>query len=635
MNLICEDLCNYLNEQKKIVSYNELIKVEEDIENIIKSKIVYKTIINGLQKTKYDIYAPFYNKNKDKFRDNNPNTTISIVKENNDHNLYAEKDYPYYKNFLYSDYPNESFLNNKLLEIKEGSYPVIDLYLNRKNYQILPYEEFLCFNQVIKSLLNLYSRKISRNEAKRLTLEQTYIYKKDVNLCNNFFKSINSKGTKIKLYKESSLDYFLLESSNETGKLYKKMYEKYAIIQNNLLNDIIKKIKDNKRNNFECPIINIQEAKREDLLIIDFENKSEFTKILLSNTYRDFYNSGSKIFYNNYNKFIIDFDKIENILEENLIKNACILNTDNIIEMEYNGEDFINDGLMEFNNFISIENLNEKDKKVFIAFYQENLKTNLDSCLNLNDVLKKIIKYINKNLKNDKNCPIRAVYNIVDEGNFPYKNDIDNNFIAFLKDNKNISVNKLSNLIIYLEQLYFELAMKERKEYKEPLDKEKKEKIEEYYNTGKGTLLTKNNLSINIIRFLLSVEMKKRNDKTDLIKNTDNLFDYISNQFLWEKKIKDDNRFTLEIDDYKNLNINVDNAYDFYNIISEDTKNRFESEKNEILNKLKYEKQEELKEIKKINDKKIIEKILNEGDTGNDIDDITIEENDEFGDGDF
>ena len=102
------------------------------------------------------------------------------------------------------------------------------------------------------------------------------------------------------------------------------------------------------------------------------------------------------------------------------------------------------------------------------------------------------------------------------------------------------------------------------------------------------------------------------------------------------KKIKDDNRFVMEIDDYKNLNINVDNAYDFYNIISEDSKNRFENEKNEILNKLKYEKQEELKEIKKINENKIFEKILNEGDTGNDINDITTEDiDDNFDDGDF
>lgn len=72
MNLIYEDLCNYLNKRKKIGSYNELIKVEEDIENIIKIKITYKTIVRDLQKTKYDIYAPFSNENKDKFRDNNP-----------------------------------------------------------------------------------------------------------------------------------------------------------------------------------------------------------------------------------------------------------------------------------------------------------------------------------------------------------------------------------------------------------------------------------------------------------------------------------------------------------------------------------------------------------------------------------
>ena len=92
------------------------------------------------------------------------------------------------------------------------------------------------------------------------------------------------------------------------------MYEKYDIVQNNLLSDIIKKIKDSKCGDFERPIINIQDEKREDLLIIDFENKREFTKILLSNTYRDFCEHGSEIFYNNNNKFIIDFDKIENIL---------------------------------------------------------------------------------------------------------------------------------------------------------------------------------------------------------------------------------------------------------------------------------------------------------------------------------
>ena len=43
---------------------------------------------------------------------------------------------------------------------------------------------------------------------------------------------------------------------------------------------------------------------------MEFENKSEFTKILLSNACRDFCDRNSKIFYNNYNLFKIDFDEI-------------------------------------------------------------------------------------------------------------------------------------------------------------------------------------------------------------------------------------------------------------------------------------------------------------------------------------
>ena len=56
-------------------------------------------------------------------------------------------------------------------------------------------------------------------------------------------------------------------------------------------------------------------------------------------------------------------------------------------------------------------------------------------------------------------------------------------------------MNKLSNLIIYLEQLYFELAMKERKEYNEPLDKEKKDKSRK----RKISIINVNNYKLRII----------------------------------------------------------------------------------------------------------------------------------------
>ena len=50
-----------------------------------------------------------------------------------------EEKYPYYKYFIYSDYPTESFLKMKL--INKERYPTIDFYLNeeerKKKHQII------------------------------------------------------------------------------------------------------------------------------------------------------------------------------------------------------------------------------------------------------------------------------------------------------------------------------------------------------------------------------------------------------------------------------------------------------------------------------------------------------------------
>ena len=82
----------------------------------------------------------------------------------------------------------------------------------------------------------------------------------------------------LKLNEYSTLDNFLLDFSTKIGKLYKKIYEEYSKIQNDLLNEIIDKINLIKYDTFKSQEINIQEAKRENLLIMEFENKSEFTK---------------------------------------------------------------------------------------------------------------------------------------------------------------------------------------------------------------------------------------------------------------------------------------------------------------------------------------------------------------------
>ena len=94
--------------------------------------------------------------------------------------------------------------------------------------------------------------------------------------------------------------------------------------------------------------------------------------------------------------------------------------------------------------------------------------------------------------------------------------------------------------------------------------------------------------------------MNNKNDKRGLVDVHDNLFEYLNNKYLWNDEIFNDNRFTKEFEEYKNLDIKIKNVYDFYSYISNDSKIRFEKEKKEIIEKLRSDEREKaLKEKQK------------------------------------
>ena len=593
MNLIFKDLFNLLSNQKKIESYEKLLDIEQQIENLIEDKIVKKTEKNKENvRTKYAVFANFYNKSKEVFREMDPKSKISLIKEINSPDTYNDEEYPYYKSFLYSDYPDEAFLKAQLEQLDKEKYPVIDLYLNGEKTNKGIDKGFIKFNTFIKSLLNQNSNKISRNEAKRLTLEKTYLYKENPKICDAFIKIMKKKIKDLTI--ESNLENFLIDRSNEKGKIYIDMYKKYAEDQNTLLNEIIKKINAYSSDIFECQEINIQEAQKKDLLILEFDNRSKFTEILLSNTFREIYIPNSKIKYNNYNSFSIDFEKIEKILEDIFIRNACILKADEIAEIQYTGEEFLNDGISELNKIITPVNLDDNDKKVFVKFYDENLKENLDSCLEVNEGLKNIIIYINKN--NKKINSIKGIYSIITEQGFV--SDICESLKNFLKDNKNIGISKLTNLTIYLEKLYFKFALEKKgNDYKQIIDDKTKEGIQKH-NEKSGLLITKDEISLAIIRFILNDLMNQKNNRAKLFEIDDNLFDILANKNLWKISNTKESKFASEIEEYKKLGILVKNIYDFYNYISTDSLRKFEEEIQEILEKINKEKKEKSLEKK-------------------------------------
>ena len=213
----------------------------------------------------------------------------------------------------------------------------------------------------------------------------------------------------------------------------------------------------------------------------------------------------------------------------------------------------------------------------------------MESCFEINENITNIIKYISKICKINNN---QLVSNIINNGGF--YNKINNNLKDFLDNNLNLKVSKLSNLMIYLETLYFELEMKEKDEYKEKINYETKSKIDKYYTDKNILLITQDILSIIIIRFLINIEINKKNGKTGSIDLNDNLFDYLNIKYLWSNKIYNDIRFIKEYEELKSLGFYVKNIYDFYSYISIDTKSNFEKEKMIILGKIRIDESEKL-----------------------------------------
>ena len=621
MNFIYEDLSSYLNKQQIINNYDELLKIEKDIENIIENKIFKKTEKKkDKYYSEYELFFSFYNKNKNLFRQKDENNRTTLIKQINTVQEYKdEKYYPYYKNFLYSDYLDINFFRIKLEEKDKRKYPIVALYLNETYNMRQNNEDLICFNFVMTSLFDQYSGKITKEEAKKLTFEKTNVYKNYQKISQNFIKIVNAKNKAQQITEKSSLTNFFINYSTEAGKKYIQIYKDFAEKQNNLLREIITKINAVNYDEIECQEINIQDAQKGDLLNLEFENESESNEIFLINTLREIYSKDSKVKYNNYNIFNVDFDKIEKIFEDNLIRNACFLKTNEIVEIEFTGEDFLNDGIFEFENHykMTIEDLDKNDKKVFLKFYENNLKTNLDSCLEINEGLKKIITYINNNKQRIKN---KTISDIIREGGLSINND----FKEFLENNINISINKLSNLMIYLEKLYFELAMEKQVEYKEKINEETKNNINKYYLNKNGQLITEEKLSLVIVKFLLYVFMNQKDEKSGSIELDYNLFEYLNNKYLWNNAIIKDDKFAGECEQYKKLFIYIKNAYDFYSYISTTFKEEFEAENKEILGEIKIDEEAEKNKQKADNIQKQIEEIDQVIKSGGDMEEFKV-----------
>ena len=502
--------------------------------------------------------------------------------------IYNEKDYPLFKYFILTKYSSKSEFIKKLgpSNIYALKYPLLYQYLldniDTKKMKYLP-----AFNEFTNYMVENYSFKISRDDAKKRILKNEQIfsengfapkYKNFINAWNQ----IKSEAIKYKcrpemipkdLKQEDNLVYFL----NDDGELGYGMYlaaacQNFITWQNSFLQPIIDNIAQNGilhhfANNMQRKIP-VQSAKiNQTLLIEDCFNNSlyyNFEDIISTFCRRDIFQEDGTINYSNYNSFIYDFGSIEEELGKLLLPGKCLFeNEDNLNFITYWSEGFRggkSDTLINF--YLKYPQKDLTEYEIMIIFEYIQLEKNKDFKPFFGS-MQLIIFYLTNNLyKNDE-----KIIDILNKAPKYLKiSDICINF--FSKEGKDFKVEKLMNVFFFIEHLCFEdLSNTLQPEYKKEIPKELQDKIKHKLLEQKNdNVLSVKELAAALRRYISRYLAGKR-ESVD-INETRELYYDLTRIDLWKEKIgRLDNLEELVYAKISEFKLNVGQAFNLYKLI--------------------------------------------------------------------
>ena len=311
MNFIFNDLFNVLHSKKCITNFEELIKFENELENLIQDKF-------NQAKKKIDKVKELEMKS---IKDHN--SGIALLKEIYSKDMYNKKDYPYYEYFYYADYIDEGYIENILEHKDKNDYPILNKYLeykkNKNNDDDNKYflSDLSLFNEVINLFNDKYSNKISREYSEKTIIKDCDIYKPNKDLIDDFiglyndfkFEVKNSEGKKEKLkldVNKNCICDFLIIDENKYGKTYKNIYKKYIELQNKELESLLNIKIDKRIFNENCKIkTNVQQIKENEIFTFDIPKIFNFISVVCNSSYRKIIDTQN---YENYNEYEINLE---------------------------------------------------------------------------------------------------------------------------------------------------------------------------------------------------------------------------------------------------------------------------------------------------------------------------------------
>jgi hypothetical protein len=591
MNIIFDKVIELMNNLESVDTQNKFDIFEKEINNYIINIIGNKDNIEKINKD-------YQGLNND-LLSFDPTSMKEIIQANFDPSIYDQKIYPDIQYYSVSEIVDFNTFVNKFNSSEENKkkYALINMLINKdtevmKNALNMKY--LISINKLTNLLLNIYSYKISRDEAKdkNKTLKEEIPY--IINAYNEMStKRINDNNEFIDEYinpfiqswngiKKNSVQYkcrvlkdlekgekpyeinidnricdFLVDDGDKEGGMYLAAAYEYLIrSQNTFINDIISK------NNIHGILnsyigqleqsINIQDATKNEIIIIDDKIFEFLDDLILSNSMRNIFdNKKNEINYKNYNDIIFNFDIIEEELGKKILPGLKKFNNDKIKFVTYLYEGFRGNKssvLLDYNNKYNPIDLDDSEKKALSELLEENNNTRF-----YNDVFASLQILMNEIIK--ENYPQNyLLYKVIESK--PNYIILNAQLVEFLKkqyeyyESESFTIQKLMGIFDYFEALCWkEIEKKVPVDYQLELEEEFKTYLKTYFekNINEKKIINKDNLT-SALRKLLSRYISGSKQESE-IKNDAKLKYYITREDLWNKKTLETDGFENELDD--------------------------------------------------------------------------------------
>ena len=596
LNIIFKDLT-------KLMKECTILKKETERENF--EKKVEDIILKCLKK--YPEYSKMYNDENQKQSDLDIKSLKTYVTEliHPSSESYSEKEYPMFKYFNYTKYKSEEDMM-KRMNNKE-KYALIKQF-SCGSPEVKNLAHLQAFNEFTNFMVNHYSFKISREDAKNKILGDEEITKElgFNKKFGNFVKAWEHIAKYARKYKcRPEMDVKptftkkdkLINFLNDAGELYNGMYlaaacQSFIEWQNTFLQPIVDANAFNGiLHNYVSNILRkipVQEAKHDQIVLIKerfekYGKYSDFNDLIYAFSERNIFGENGKINYSDYNTFVYDYDGIEEELGKIILPGVCLfLGEDELNFVTYWGEGFRggNSGMItKFYGKYKQKDLTDEEKQI-VYEYISNMNKNKSA--KANQKRKYDFKYFfgsmqillfyltEKGVMNENEKIVNIIKNA--PGYLKLSNDCKS---FFYNEGNNFSLNQLMNLFFFFEHLCFEdLAETLQPEYRQPIDAKLKEKIIEKLIKKKDEFNLIPNKDLGAAtRRLISRYLAGKLQVTDITENRDLSYE-LTRAELWEEKIGqlEDliEQITGRIFEFK---LTVGQAYEFYNIIGDEDRN--------------------------------------------------------------